>query len=148
MAKKVTNYTCPIFIETTFVDILIYSDFPTQTIQEPQSGVFCILISTAVFQGEKVVSRSAFQWHIFNLITSEKVVVEKGQITILLKAYLLDFILDFLKLYMKVIVLFKPDPTVESACLCLEWLRNDSLPRMAIFHHENSRKRLIFHHFA
>ena len=42
MAKKVTNNTCPIFIETTNVDILIYSDYPTHTIQEPQSGVFCI----------------------------------------------------------------------------------------------------------
>ena len=42
MAKKVTNNTCPIFIETTFVDILIYSDSLSQTIKEPQSGVFCI----------------------------------------------------------------------------------------------------------
>ena len=34
--------TCHIFIETTSVDILIYSDSLTQTIQEPHSGVFCI----------------------------------------------------------------------------------------------------------
>ena len=34
--------TCPIFFATTFVDTLINSDSPTQTIQEPQFGVFCI----------------------------------------------------------------------------------------------------------
>ena len=41
---------------------------------------------------------------------------------------------------MQIIVLFKPDPRVESACLCPKPFRNDSLQKLAIFHHRNSRK--------
>ena len=69
-------------------------------------------------------------------------VVEKVQIvTILLKAYLLDFLLDFLKLYMQIIVLFKPDPMVESACLCSKPIRNDSLQKMAIIYHTKLKQK-------
>ena len=78
--------------------------------QEPQPGVFCIpnypiLCSKA----KKVVSKSK----------KKVMVVKKGQIIIiLLKAYLLNFLIDFLNLYMQIIVLLKPDPMVESGCLC------------------------------
>ena len=42
----------------------------------------------------------------------------KGQIVIILyKAYLLGFLLDFLKLYMGILLLSKPDPMVVSAYL-------------------------------
>ena len=47
------------------------------------------------------------------------VVVEKDQIVIILYlAYLLDFLLDFWKLCMEIILLFKPNPMVEFAGLC------------------------------
>ena len=49
---------------------------------------------------------------------------------------------------MQIIVLFKPNPMVESACLCSKPFRNDSLQKMAIIHHENSRKRLIYPYFV
>ena len=69
-------------------------------------------------------------------------VVEKGQIiTILLKAYLLDFLLDFLKLYMQIIVLFKPDPMVESARLCSKLFRNGSLQKITIIHHTKLKQK-------
>ena len=60
--------TCHIFIETTFVDILIYSDSLTQTIQEPHSGVFCI--PNYPIQCSK--ARKWFPVFRLYLITSEK----------------------------------------------------------------------------
>ena len=63
--------TCHIFIETTFVDILIYSDSLTQTIQEPHSGVFCI--PNYPIQCSKARKWfPVFRLYIFSLITSEK----------------------------------------------------------------------------
>ena len=45
---------------------------------------------------------------------------------------------------MKIILLFKPDPMVQSACLCLKRIRNDSLQKLAIYHHENQEKGEFF----
>ena len=71
--RQKTNNTCPISIETTFVGILIHSDLPTQTIQEPQSGVFCIPNYQILHsKAKKVVSRSDIRWHILSSITLEK----------------------------------------------------------------------------
>ena len=62
---------------------------------------------------------------------------EKGQfIIILYRAYLLDFLLDFWKLHVQIIVLSKPDLMVVSACLWSKLLRNDRLHK-AIIHREN-----------
>ena len=49
---------------------------------------------------------------------------------------------------MQIIVLFKPNPMVKSACLRSKPFRNDSLQKMTIIHPENSRKRLIYHYFV
>ena len=49
---------------------------------------------------------------------------------------------------MNIISLFKPNPVGESACLCSKLFRNDSLQKIAIIHHENSRKRLIYPYFV
>ena len=58
---------------------------------------------------------------------------EKGQfIIILYRAYLLNFLLDSLKLFMKIILLFKTYLMVKSTCQCLKSFRNDSLQTMAI----------------
>ena len=63
---------------------------------------------------------------------------EKGQfIIILYRAYLFDFLLDFWKLHVQIIVLSKPDLMVVSACLWSKLLRNDRLQNMAITHREN-----------
>ena len=73
---------------------------------------------------------------------------KKGYVIILLyTASFLDFLLDFSKLNMKIILLFKPDPMVESVHLCSKPFRNHSLQKMAIIHHENLKKRLNRHHF-
>ena len=53
----------------------------------------------------------------------------------------------FLTLYMKIILLSRPNPMVESVCLCSKPFRNDGLQKMAIFHHENWNKRPIYHYF-
>ena len=74
---------------------------------------------------------------------------EEGQFFIILyRAYLLDFLLDFLKLNMKIIQLSKPNPMVQSACLCSKPFRNESLQMMAIIHHEtqeNSQIKIILY---
>ena len=49
---------------------------------------------------------------------------------------------------MQIIVLFKLNPMVESACLQPKPVRIDSLQKMAIIHHKNSRKRPIYHYFV
>ena len=65
---------------------------------------------------------------------------ENGQIVIILyEAYLLDFILDCLKRDMKIILLSKPNPMVESACLCSKPFRNDNLQKMAMLHMKTQR---------
>ena len=67
---------------------------------------------------------------------------EKDQIVIILyKAYLLDFLLNFLELYMQIIVLVKLDPMVESACLCSKPFRNGSLQKIAIIHHKRLKQK-------
>ena len=74
---------------------------------------------------------------------------EKGQFIILMfGAYLLGSPFDVLKLDMKIILLFKPDPMVDSACLCSKPFRNESYSKMAIIHHENSKERPFYHHFV
>ena len=56
----------------------------------------------------------------FYHLRKKLVVVEKGQIVIILYwAFLLDNLLDFLKLHMKIILLSKPNLILESTCLCL-----------------------------
>ena len=71
---------------------------------------------------------------------------EKGQIIIILyRAYILDCLLDFLKLSIKIILLSRPDPVVESACLWSKAFRNESLQKMVIIHHENLRKKPNYH---
>ena len=61
---------------------------------------------------------------------------EKGQfIVIMYRAYLLDFLLNFLKLNLKIMLLSNPNPMLESAHLCsnhLESCRIDSFQKMAI----------------
>ena len=49
---------------------------------------------------------------------------------------------------MEIVLLFKRNPMVQSAFLYSNLFRNDSLQKMAIHHHENSRKRQIYHHFV
>ena len=70
---------------------------------------------------------------------------EKGQfIIILYRAYLLDFLLDFLKLSMNIVLLSKPNPMRESACLSSKLFRNDSLQKMAIIHLRKKANLLLF----
>ena len=67
---------------------------------------------------------------------------EKGQFIIFLyRAYLLDFLLDFLKLNMQIIVISKPDPMVESARLCSKSFRIGSLQKIAIIHHTKLKQK-------
>ena len=54
-------------------------------------------------------------------------------------------LLKFLKLNMKIILLSKFNPMMESACLSSKVLKNDSLHKIAIIYHEISRKRPIYH---
>ena len=42
---------------------------------------------------------------------------------------------------MQIIVLFKPDPMVESACLCSKPFRNGSLQKIAIIHHTKLKQK-------
>ena len=42
---------------------------------------------------------------------------------------------------MKIILLFEPNPMVESTCLYSNSFRNDSYQKMAIMPHENSKER-------
>ena len=48
--------------------------------------------------------------------------------------HLLDYLLDFLKLNVRIILLSKLDTMMESACLSSKLLGNDGLPKMAIIH--------------
>ena len=64
---------------------------------------------------------------------------EEDQFFIILhRAYLLGFLLDFQKFYMKIILLFKPHAIARSACLCFKPFRNDIFKKMAMIHHEDS----------
>ena len=73
----------------------------------------------------------------------------KGQfIIILYRAYILDFLLDFLKLNMGFILLSKLNTMMESACLSSKPFRNASLQKMAIIYYENSRERPIYRYYV
>ena len=87
-------------------------------------------------------------WWLYHL-RKKVVVVEKGQIVIIwYRAFLLDNLLNFLKLHIKIILLSKPNPMVEFACLCSWPFRNDILQKMAKVNLKNQRKRLIHLHFV
>ena len=137
-----------IFFGSFYVCMDQIADPPTQVIPKTQPGVFCKLIYPVMYpKAKKVVSKLIFRWHLFGFdITSEKkLVVEKGQFIIILYwAYLLNFLLNFLKL----VLLFKSDPMVKSARLCSKLFRNENLGKMAIFRvfhiKVNIRKRHIF----
>ena len=58
------------------------------------------------------------------------------------------FYIRFFKLNENITLLSKPNPMVESACLCSKPLRNGSLQKMAIVNHENLRKRPFYHYFV
>ena len=67
---------------------------------------------------------------------------DKGQFSIILhRAYLLNFLLflTFSKLS-KIMLLSKPNSIAEFECLRFKPSRNDSLQKMAIIHHENSKR--------
>ena len=72
---------------------------------------------------------------------------KKGHCIVLFAAYFLNFLLNFWKLNMDIILLSKSNSMTQSACQCQKPFRNHSLQKMAIIHHENLKKRLNRHHF-